>query len=66
MNGDFMLIEQTVAAFELWTGDKAPRSVIEKTLKKARNKPDEPVPSAEEVANGEAGEDGGEAPEASA
>ena len=24
MNGDFMLIEQTVAAFELWTGEKAP------------------------------------------
>ena len=69
MNGDFMLIEQTVAAFELWTGQKAPRSVIEKTLKKARNKPDEPVPSAEEVANGEAGEgaeDSGEATEASA
>jgi shikimate dehydrogenase len=56
MNGDFMLIEQTAAAFELWTGEKAPRSVIEKTLKKARNKPEEPVPSAEEVANGEAAE----------
>ena len=56
MNGDVMLIEQTVAAFELWTGEKAPRSVIEKTLKKARNKPDEPVPSAEEMANGEATE----------
>ena len=50
MNGDFMLVEQTVAAFELWTGEKAPRSVIEKTLKKARNKPDTPVPSAEEQA----------------
>ena len=56
MNGDFMLIEQTAAAFELWTGEKAPRSVIEKTLKKVRNKPEEPVPSAEEVANGEADE----------
>lgn len=53
MNGDFMLIEQTVAAFELWTGEKAPRSVIEKTLKKARNKPDEPVPPAEEKATDE-------------
>ena len=50
MNGDFMLIEQTVAAFELWTGEKAPRSVIEKTLKKTRNKPEEPVPPAEEQA----------------
>ena len=56
MNGDFMLVEQTVAAFELWTGEKAPRSVIEKTLKKARNTPEEPVPSAEEVASGEAAE----------
>ena len=50
MNGDFMLIEQTIAAFQLWTGEKAPRSVIEKTLKKARNKPDQPVASAEEQA----------------
>ena len=66
MNGDFMLIEQTAAAFELWTGEKAPRSVIEKTLKKARNKPEEPVPTAEEVANGEAGEASDEASEASA
>lgn len=48
MNGDFMLVEQTIAAFELWTGEKAPRSVIEKTLKKARNKPEEPVPASEE------------------
>ena len=56
MNGDFMLVEQTIAAFELWTGEKAPRSVIEKTLKSARNKPEEPVPTAEEVANGEATE----------
>jgi shikimate dehydrogenase len=48
MNGDFMLIEQTVAAFELWTGEKAQRSVIEKTLRKVRNKPDEPVPTTEE------------------
>lgn len=63
MNGDFMLVEQTIAAFELWTGAKAPRSVIEKTLKKARNKPDEPVPAADEVANGEAS---GETAEASA
>ena len=56
MNGDFMLVEQTVAAFELWTGEKAPRSVIEKTLKKARNQPEEPVPSAEEVASSETAE----------
>ena len=56
MNGDFMLVEQSVAAFELWTGEKAPRSVIEKTFKKARNKPEEPVPTAEEVADDETAE----------
>ena len=48
MNGDFMLIEQTAAAFELWTGEKAPLSVIKKQLKASRNKPEEPVPTAEE------------------
>ena len=48
MNGDVMLIEQTVAAFELWTGEKAPVDVIRKTLKAARNKPEEPVPAADD------------------
>lgn len=48
MNGDVMLIEQTVAAFELWTGQKAPVDVIRKQLKASRNKPDVPVPPAEE------------------
>ena len=56
MNGDFMLVEQTIAAFELWTGEKAPRSVIEKTLKKARNKPDQPVPAAAEGASDDTAE----------
>jgi shikimate dehydrogenase len=50
MNGDFMLIEQTAAAFELWTGEQAPLDVIRKQLKSSRNKPDVPVPSAEEQA----------------
>jgi len=50
MNGDAMLIEQTVAAFELWTGEKAPVDIIRQTLKEARNKPDVPVPAAEEHA----------------
>jgi shikimate dehydrogenase len=53
MNGDFMLVEQTIAAFELWTGEKAPVDVIRKTLKAARNKPEVPVPSAEAQAAGE-------------
>ena len=50
MNGDVMLIEQTAAAFTLWTGEKAPLDVIKKTLKSARNKPDVPVRTAEEQA----------------
>ncbi len=48
VNGDVMLIEQTVAAFELWTGETAPLDVIRKTLKAARNKPDVPVPATDE------------------
>ncbi len=43
MNGDVMLIEQSVTAFELWTGEKAPVDVIRKQLKAARNVPDVPV-----------------------
>jgi shikimate dehydrogenase len=50
MNGDFMLIEQTAAAFRLWTGEEPPIDVMRETLKAARNKPEEPVPSAEEQA----------------
>jgi len=49
-NGDVMLIEQTVTAFELWTGEKAPVDVIKKKLKASRNKPDVPVPAADEEA----------------
>jgi shikimate dehydrogenase len=50
MNGDAMLIEQTIAAFELWTGEKAPVDVIRQTLKASRYKPEEPVPAADEQA----------------
>ena len=50
VNGDDMLIEQTAAAFTLWTGEKAPLDVIKKQLKASRNKPDVPVPTAEEQA----------------
>jgi len=49
-NGDVMLIEQTVTAFELWTGEKAPVDVIKKKLKASRNKPDVPVPAADDEA----------------
>jgi shikimate dehydrogenase len=49
MNGDVMLVEQTAAAFELWTGQKAPLDTIRKQLKSSRNKPDVPVESAAET-----------------
>ncbi len=64
MNGDAMLIEQTAAAFTLWTGETAPVDVIRKTLKASRNKPDVPVPSTEEQAHDEQTE--GQVAEASA
>lgn len=47
MNGDVMLIDQSAAAFELWTGEKAPLDTLKKTLKAARNKPEVPVPAAD-------------------
>ena len=47
MNGDVMLIDQSAAAFELWTGEKAPLDILKKTLKTARNKPEVPVPAAD-------------------
>jgi shikimate dehydrogenase len=50
MNGDHMLIDQTAAAFELWTGQKAPLDVIKATLKASRNQPDVPVPAADDEA----------------
>ena len=54
MNGDVMLIEQTAAAFVLWTGEKAPLDIIRKQLKASRNEPEVPVaPTTEGV--GEAG-----------
>jgi shikimate dehydrogenase len=56
MNGDVMLLDQTAAAFELWTGQKPPMETIRKQLKSSRNKPDVPVtaPDAEsEVAESE-------------
>ena len=48
MNGDVMLIGQTAAAFELWTGEKAPLDTIKKQLKASRNKPDVPVATDEQ------------------
>jgi len=48
MNGDVMFLDQTAAAFGLWTGEKAPLDVIKKQLKASRNKPDVPVVSSDE------------------
>jgi shikimate dehydrogenase len=43
MNGDLMLIDQSAAAFELWTGIKAPVDVIRRQLEVSRNEPEVPV-----------------------
>jgi shikimate dehydrogenase len=43
MNGDIMLIGQSAAAFELWTGEKAPLETMRKQLVASRNEPDVPV-----------------------
>ncbi len=48
MNGDLMLIDQTAAAFKLWTGQEAPVDTIRKQLKASRNQPEVPVPSSED------------------
>jgi shikimate dehydrogenase len=36
-NGDVMLIHQSAAAFELWTGQPAPFDVLTRTLESARD-----------------------------
>lgn len=43
MNGDIMLIHQSAAAYELWTGQPAPRDVIRAQLETSRNEPEVPV-----------------------
>jgi regulator of protease activity HflC (stomatin/prohibitin superfamily) len=37
MNGDLMLLHQTSAAFELWTGKPAPMDVLRERLAAARD-----------------------------
>src|SRR5262249_10346133 len=39
MNGDLMLLHQTAAAFELWTGMHAPLDLLRETLDEARDAP---------------------------
>jgi shikimate dehydrogenase len=53
MNGDVMLVTQSAAAFELWTGEKAPVDVIRQQLETSRNEPDLPVLGSEESPGGE-------------
>jgi hypothetical protein len=49
MNGDLMLIDQCAAAFQLWTGEKAPLDVIRRQLEASRNEPEVPVLPSEGV-----------------
>jgi shikimate dehydrogenase len=50
-NGDIMLVGQSAAAFELWTGEKAPLDVIRQQLETSRDEPEVPVlPAGEPVA----------------
>ncbi len=39
MNGDLMLLHQSAAAFELWTGRSAPMDLFRERLETARNEP---------------------------
>jgi shikimate dehydrogenase len=43
MNGDLMLLEQTAAAFTLWTGEKAPVAVLREQLQASRERAGGPV-----------------------
>jgi shikimate dehydrogenase len=43
MNGDVMLVNQSAAAFRVWTGQAAPVDVIRTQLETSRNEPDVPV-----------------------
>ena len=55
MNGDIMLIDQSAAAFELWTGQQAPRETMRKQLEASRDEPEAPVSSAQAEAGDAAG-----------
>jgi shikimate dehydrogenase len=43
MNGDVMLIHQSAAAYELWTGEQARIDVLRTQLETSRDEPDVPV-----------------------
>jgi len=42
-NGDVMLLNQSAAAFQLWTGQKAPMDTLKKQLDASRDAPELPV-----------------------
>jgi shikimate dehydrogenase len=46
LNGDVMLVNQSAAAFRVWTGQAPPVDVIRTQLDTSRNEPDVPVESA--------------------
>lgn len=55
-NGDTMLVGQSAAAFELWTGEKAPLDVIKQQLQTSRDEPEVPVlPAGEQATEAGAG-----------
>ena len=58
-NGDVMLLNQSAAAFELWTGEKAPMDVLKKQLDASRDAPEIPVETAAGVSDDESGADAG-------
>jgi hypothetical protein len=55
LNGDLMLLHQSAAAFELWTGKTAPLDLLRLKLDEGRESPDRPADSeparAEETAS---------------
>ena len=58
-NGDVMLIHQSAAAFELWTGQSAPIDLLTQTLEEARD-----ANAAADAADAAAAEPGADAPDA--
>jgi hypothetical protein len=42
-----MFLDQSAAAFELWTGQKAPLDTMKRQLEASRDEPEVPVPSVE-------------------
>ena len=52
MNGDVMLLHQSAAAFQLWTGQEAPMATLRERLDVARDEPELPVGAIEGAAEG--------------